>query len=73
MAEPPPLRILILGGTSEASALARLLADDARFAPVLSFAGRTLAPVPPPISYRLGGFGGAAGLAAYLRAERRSA
>jgi precorrin-6A/cobalt-precorrin-6A reductase len=73
MVEPPPLRTLILGGTTEASALARLLAGDARFAPILSFAGRTLAPVPPPIPHRLGGFGGAAGLAAYLRAERLAA
>jgi precorrin-6A/cobalt-precorrin-6A reductase len=73
MAESPPLRILILGGTTEASALARLLAGDPRFAPVLSFAGRTLAPIAPPIPHRLGGFGGAAGLADYLRAERVAA
>jgi precorrin-6A/cobalt-precorrin-6A reductase len=73
MAEPPPLRTLILGGTTEASALARLLAGDARFLPTLSFAGRTLAPLPPPIPHRLGGFGGAIGLADYLRAERMAA
>jgi precorrin-6A/cobalt-precorrin-6A reductase len=73
MAEPPPLRLLILGGTTEASALARLLAKDARIAPTLSFAGRTLTPVAPPIPHRLGGFGGAAGLADYLRAERIAA
>ncbi len=36
----------------------------------LSFAGRTRAPVLPPIAWRIGGFGGGAGLAAYLRAER---
>ncbi len=64
------MRVLILGGTTEASAIARGLAADARFAPVLSLAGRTRAPVPPPIPWRVGGFGGAGGLAAYLRQER---
>ncbi len=64
------MRVLILGGTTEASAIARALAVDRRFAPVLSFAGRTRAPVPPPIPWRVGGFGGAAGLAAYLQRER---
>ena len=61
--------MLILGGTAEASALARLLAGEAWVAPVLSFAGRTVSPVLPPIPSRIGGFGGAEGLAAYLRAE----
>jgi len=63
------LRVLILGGTAEASALARLLADERWVAPVLSFAGRTAAPVLPPIPSRIGGFGGWVGLAAYLRGE----
>ncbi len=67
------MRLLILGGTSEASALGRLLADDPRFAPVLSLAGRTVAPVPSPIPRRIGGFGGADGLAAWLGAERIAA
>jgi precorrin-6A/cobalt-precorrin-6A reductase len=58
------MRILILGGTTEASAIARALAGDARFAP-----GRTRAPVAPPIPWRVGGFGGVDGLVAYLRAE----
>ncbi len=61
--------MLILGGTAEASALARLLAGETWVAPVLSFAGRTVSPVLPPIPSRIGGFGGAEGLAAYLRAE----
>ena len=64
------MRVLILGGTTEASAIARALAGDARFQPVLSFAGRTRAPVPPPIPWRSGGFGGVDGLVAYLRRER---
>ncbi|HEX3349836.1 MAG TPA: cobalt-precorrin-6A reductase [Acetobacteraceae bacterium] len=63
----PALRILLLGGTSEASALARLLAGDARFAPTLSLAGRTRTPALPPIAHRIGGFGGPEGLADYLR------
>jgi precorrin-6A/cobalt-precorrin-6A reductase len=70
MAHGSPLRILILGGTAEASALARLVADEPGLAPVLSFAGRTAAPVLPPIPSRIGGFGGAEGLAAYLTAEQ---
>jgi precorrin-6A/cobalt-precorrin-6A reductase len=69
MAHGSPLRVLILGGTAEASGLARLLADQRWVAPVLSLAGRTVAPVLPPIPSRIGGFGGSDGLAAYLRAE----
>lgn len=61
------LRILLLGGTGEASALALLLVGDPRFAPMLSLAGRTKAPVLPVIPSRIGGFGGAAGLAHYLQ------
>src|SRR5271166_19536 len=64
------LRLLILGGTSEASALARRLASDASVAPVLSLAGATEKPAAAPITQRVGGFGGAEGLAAYIRAER---
>jgi precorrin-6A/cobalt-precorrin-6A reductase len=65
------MQILILGGTSEASALARRIAGRDDLDPVLSFAGRTRSPVPPPIPFRVGGFGGIAGLKAYL-AERRT-
>jgi len=64
-----PMRVLILGGTAEASAIAGALSGDARFAPVLSLAGRTRAPQTPPIPWRVGGFGGAEGLAAHLRQE----
>ncbi len=46
------MRVLILGGTTEASAIARGAGGDARFSPVLSLAGRTRAPVPPPIPWR---------------------
>ena len=64
------LRLLILGGTSEASRLARALADEPGVAPLLSLAGATRSPAPSPIPQRIGGFGGAEGLAAFLRAER---
>ncbi len=64
------LKLLILGGTTEASALARALKDDGRFAPVLSLAGATKNPAPPPIPFRIGGFGGAQGLADFLAAEK---
>ena len=64
------MRVLILGGTTEASALARLLAGDARFEATLSLAGRTSAPKPQPIATRIGGFGGADGLAGFLREQQ---
>jgi precorrin-6A/cobalt-precorrin-6A reductase len=62
-------RILLLGGTTEASALARALAA-AGVEAVFSYAGRTEAPVAQPLPLRIGGFGGVAGLVDYLRAER---
>lgn len=49
--------------------LGELLAQRAAYAPVLSFAGRTGNPRLPTIAYRIGGFGGALGLAAYLREQ----
>jgi precorrin-6A/cobalt-precorrin-6A reductase len=64
------MRVLLLGGSTEASALARLLAADPRFDAVLTLAGRTAAPAAQPIAVRSGGFGGPEGLARYLRDER---
>ena len=61
--------ILILGGTTEASALAARLATRGDRA-VLSFAGRTASPRAQPIPVRIGGFGGVDGLATYLRDHR---
>ncbi|MDB5378218.1 MAG: cobalt-precorrin-6A reductase [Rubritepida sp.] len=58
--------ILILGGTTEARELAALLAARGADA-VLSLAGRTVNPVAMPVPVRMGGFGGAEGLAAHLR------
>jgi precorrin-6A/cobalt-precorrin-6A reductase len=67
------MRVLILGGTTEASAIARAVVGDRRFAPVLSLAGRTRVPAQPPIPWRVGGFGGVEGLAAYLHGEKIAA
>ncbi|WP_145144006.1 cobalt-precorrin-6A reductase [Roseomonas gilardii] len=69
MDDPSPTRILILGGSTEASALAIVLAGDERFDVVLSLAGATRSPRPQPVPVRRGGFGGASGLAEFLRAE----
>lgn len=64
------MRLLILGGTTEASTLARLLADDSRHQATLSLAGRTTRPRAQPIATRVGGFGGADGLAQWLASEK---
>jgi precorrin-6A/cobalt-precorrin-6A reductase len=64
------MRVLVLGGTFEASKLAELLAEQSGILSMLSFAGRTTALRAPKIPYRIGGFGGADGLQAYLEAER---
>jgi precorrin-6A/cobalt-precorrin-6A reductase len=67
---PSAMRVLVLGGTTEASALATLLAGDARFDATLSLAGRTASPRPQPIATRIGGFGGRDALAEWLRAGK---
>jgi precorrin-6A/cobalt-precorrin-6A reductase len=66
-------KVVILGGTSEGRQLAEILAGDPRYAPLLSFAGRTRGLQAPRAPYRVGGFGGVAGLAEFLRAERCAA
>lgn len=63
-------RVLILGGTTEARELASRLADMPGLAVTLSLAGRTREPAVQPVPVRVGGFGGADGLADYLRAEQ---
>lgn len=61
--------ILILGGTTEAYDLAAAFVARGGLRVVTSFAGRTKTPRLPAGEWRSGGFGGADGLAEYLRAE----
>jgi len=60
-------RLLILGGTGEALALARAVAVTMpNLKMTTSLAGRTRDPVLPPGEVRVGGFGGIAGLVRYI-------
>ncbi|GAA0313051.1 cobalt-precorrin-6A reductase [Streptomyces polychromogenes] len=77
-AEPSPGRepaghVLILGGTTEGRRLAEALAADPAYAASYrvtnSLAGRVGAPVLPPGETRIGGFGGAEGLAGWITAH----
>ena len=63
------LRVLVLGGTLDASRLAHALAQ-AGVDGIFSYAGRTHAPIAQPLPTRVGGFGGVAGLQVFLQAER---
>ena len=58
--------LLVLGGTTEATALCRRLAEEG-IPGTISFAGRVERPVRQPLPQRVGGFGGADGLASYLK------
>ena len=60
------LRVLLLGGTTEARHLAEQLAADPDIAVTTSFAGRTTAPLSSG-DVRVGGFGGVDGLVGWLR------
>ncbi|WP_040517760.1 cobalt-precorrin-6A reductase [Gordonia neofelifaecis] len=64
----PEVRVLILGGTGEARAVARLL-DDAGVDFVTSLAGRVANPRLPVGEVRVGGFGGVDGLADWIAAN----
>lgn len=63
-------KVLLLGGSTEASALARALDARSGYDVTVSYAGRTRARVATPGTVRVGGFGGVDGLAAHLRDER---
>lgn len=63
--------LLVLGGTTEATALCRVLAERGLQA-TISFAGRVARPVRQPLPQRVGGFGGVEGLVSYLRAQNIS-
>ncbi|MFI1356468.1 cobalt-precorrin-6A reductase [Streptomyces sp. NPDC020898] len=61
------MHVLILGGTTEARRLAELLHGTPGLELTSSLAGRVAGPRLPPGEVRLGGFGGAEGLAEWLR------
>jgi len=61
------VRVLVLGGTGEGRALADRLHDHPGVDVVSSLAGRLREPGLPAGATRVGGFGGTAGLAAFLR------
>jgi precorrin-6A/cobalt-precorrin-6A reductase len=63
------MRALLLGGTGDANSLADALVR-ARIDAVYSYAGRTQIPLPHALPTRVGGFGGAAGLADFIRQEK---
>jgi precorrin-6A/cobalt-precorrin-6A reductase len=63
------MRVLILAGTREAGALAKACAARPGLEAISSLAGRTRAPREVPGEVRVGGFGGADGLACFLRAR----
>jgi precorrin-6A/cobalt-precorrin-6A reductase len=63
------IRALILGGTGEANQLAEQIAR-ARIDAIYSYAGRTRIPLGHSLPTRIGGFGGAEGLADFIRLER---
>ncbi|MGW1259596.1 cobalt-precorrin-6A reductase [Streptomyces sp. NPDC002513] len=63
------LHILVLGGTTEARELAAALAARSDMRVTTSLAGRVSRPGTLDGDVRVGGFGGAEGLAAWLRAQ----
>jgi precorrin-6A/cobalt-precorrin-6A reductase len=63
------MRALILGGTGDANRLADALVR-ATIDAIYSYAGRTQIPLGHSLPTRIGGFGGAAGLADHIRKER---
>jgi precorrin-6A/cobalt-precorrin-6A reductase len=69
MPPDPPAQLVVLGGSSEASALAAQLGSWNGVSVTFSLAGRTSAPRLPHCVTRVGGFGGAQGLARWLQAE----
>jgi precorrin-6A/cobalt-precorrin-6A reductase len=64
-----PRRVLILGGSAEARALASLLIGQGHEV-ITSLAGRTSAPLLPEGKVRSGGFGGSNGMERFIRNER---
>jgi precorrin-6A/cobalt-precorrin-6A reductase len=67
---PQFMRLLILGGTGDAAELMARVATIAGIEAIASLAGRTREPTLPSGNVRVGGFGGASGMAEYLRQMR---
>lgn len=65
----PTSAVLILGGTTEARGLAERLVGRADVDVVSSLAGRVASPRMPAGQVRVGGFGGATGLASWIEAH----
>lgn len=65
-----PRRVLILGGSTEASRLARELAPREGYDVTVSYAGRTRQRTSTPGRIRVGGFGGVHGLVGHLVSHR---
>jgi precorrin-6A/cobalt-precorrin-6A reductase len=63
-------RLLILGGTGEATELAEHLSPFSDLEVIISLAGRTHQPASLSDKVHIGGFGGAEGLASYLTEQR---
>ncbi|MCO6185798.1 cobalt-precorrin-6A reductase [Rhizobium sp. L1K21] len=63
----PLKKVLILGGTREAAELAAELEQSGKWDVTTSLAGRTKEPAPLAGKVRIGGFGGAKGLAEFIR------
>jgi precorrin-6A/cobalt-precorrin-6A reductase len=66
-------RVLVLGGSTEASALVARLGGRAELSVITSFAGRLATPSVPAGGLRIGGFGGVEGLKLFLRDEHIAA
>jgi precorrin-6A/cobalt-precorrin-6A reductase len=64
------MRLLLLGGSTEANSLASRLWGHAHIRATLSLAGRTTSPATAALPTRIGGFGGIEGLSRYLMEER---
>ncbi|MGW4028816.1 cobalt-precorrin-6A reductase [Streptomyces sp. NPDC004838] len=73
MSSGPRAHLLVLGGTAEARRLADRLASRTDLRITTSLAGRVARPRLPPGQVRIGGFGGADGLARWLREHRVAA
>lgn len=63
-------RVLVLGGTGEATTLAARSVDIPGVEVIIALAGRTRQSIVPSANTRIGGFGGIAGLIYYLREQQ---